>query len=75
MRGLRSELLEPELLRLASEPERFSKLRDAWRQKPAEVNDMRDVLSKQVGDGAGKEAGRMGPGGWVANMDTWRFAC
>ncbi|GLC46094.1 hypothetical protein PLESTB_001033400 [Pleodorina starrii] len=51
VRGLRSELLEPELVRLAAQqpPERFEELREAWRQPPQQLpsGEMRDVLSKQ----------------------------
>ncbi|GIL69488.1 hypothetical protein Vretifemale_410 [Volvox reticuliferus] len=48
IRGLRSEMLEPELLRLAAQPERFQQLREEWRSTPVSVSGgMRDVLSKQ----------------------------
>ncbi len=50
MRGLRSELLEPSLVRLAAQPMRFEACRAAWRAKPsAAPRGIPDVLSKQVG--------------------------
>ncbi|EFJ42340.1 hypothetical protein VOLCADRAFT_97614 [Volvox carteri f. nagariensis] len=48
VRGLRSELLEPALRALSTQPDRFQELREAWRQPAVPApGDMRDVLSKQ----------------------------